>query len=450
MTRPLCFVLMPFGVKSDPMGQSIDFDAVYRGLIAPAIASAGMEPLRADEEMGGGIIHKPMFQRLILCEYAVADLTTANANVFYELGARHAMRPWSTVLIFAQGGRLAFDLAPDRVLHYQLDASGSPVSVRAPKKALTARLQAARDAQTDSPVYQLVEGLPPPQLEQLKADVFREQVRRSLDLKGRLGKAREHGSDAVHRVEAGLGPIRDNEAGVIMDLLFSYRTVKDWESMITLVDKMSPSLASTVIVQEQLGFALNRAKRRREAERVLMTLLQSRGPSSETYGILARVYKDLWQDAIEHAETIEAGAYLSKAIETYLLGFETDWRDAYPGINAVVLMEVRQPLDARRQEILPVVRYAVARRLASNNANYWDQANRLELAVLDRDESAAMEALGHCLATAAGPWELETTQRNVGLLRAAREARGEAIGWTNILEDHLDRRVKAWPNTNRQ
>jgi len=34
-----------------------------------------------------------MFERLILCEYAVADLTTANANVFYELGIRHAIRP---------------------------------------------------------------------------------------------------------------------------------------------------------------------------------------------------------------------------------------------------------------------------------------------------------------------------------------------------------------------
>ena len=62
----------------------IDFDSIYQDLIAPAINEAEFEPLRADEEMTGGIIHKPMFERLILCEYAVADLTTANANVFYE------------------------------------------------------------------------------------------------------------------------------------------------------------------------------------------------------------------------------------------------------------------------------------------------------------------------------------------------------------------------------
>ena len=76
---------MPFGKKPSNTGLVIDFDAIYKDLIAPAISEAGLEPLRADEEMAGGIIHKPMFERLILCEYAIADLTTANANVFYEL-----------------------------------------------------------------------------------------------------------------------------------------------------------------------------------------------------------------------------------------------------------------------------------------------------------------------------------------------------------------------------
>ena len=62
-----------------------------------------------------------MYERLILCEYAVADLTTANANVFYELGLRHAVRKWSTLLIFAEGGsQLPFDVAPLRAMPYKL------------------------------------------------------------------------------------------------------------------------------------------------------------------------------------------------------------------------------------------------------------------------------------------------------------------------------------------
>src|SRR5438477_469429 len=111
---------MAFGKKADAAGLTVDFDAIYRDLIAPAIDAAGLEGLRADEEQGGGINHKPMFERLMLCEYAVADLTTANANVFYELGVRHAVRPWSTVLVFAEGARLPFDVAPLRAIPYHL------------------------------------------------------------------------------------------------------------------------------------------------------------------------------------------------------------------------------------------------------------------------------------------------------------------------------------------
>jgi hypothetical protein len=66
MQKPLCFVLMPFGMKSGSGGAVIDFDAVYSELINPAVEAAGLVPLRADEEQAGGIIHKPMFERLIL------------------------------------------------------------------------------------------------------------------------------------------------------------------------------------------------------------------------------------------------------------------------------------------------------------------------------------------------------------------------------------------------
>ena len=144
-SQPLCFVLMPFGQKLAAGGATVDFDAVYRELISPAIGEAGLEPLRADEEMTGGVIHKPMFERLILCEFAVADLTTANANVFYELGVRHAVKPATTVLLFAAGGtRLPFDLAPLRTLMYRLGADGKPGDVATDGAALTKLLEIGR------------------------------------------------------------------------------------------------------------------------------------------------------------------------------------------------------------------------------------------------------------------------------------------------------------------
>ena len=161
MPRPLCFVLMPFGRKPSGTGGTIDFDAIYADLIKPAIEAAEMEPIRADEEYVGGVIHKPMFERLILCDYAVADLTAANANVFYELGVRHAVRPYSTVLTFAEGiGQLPFDVAPLRALPYRLDASGRPAGADAGRKALTEQLKQAHAGTVDSPLYQLVNDYP--------------------------------------------------------------------------------------------------------------------------------------------------------------------------------------------------------------------------------------------------------------------------------------------------
>ncbi len=442
MNRPLCFVLMPFGKKPDVSGTLVDFEAVYGELIAPAIGAGGLEPLRADEEMTGGIIHKPMFERLILCEYAVVDLTTANANVFYELGLRHAVRPASTILLFAEGrGRLPFDVAPLRALPYGLDPDGKPSRAAADREAIAERLRAARSVQIDSPVFQLVEGFP--DIQRLKTDVFRDRVQYSARVKERLAAARKAGAAAVRAIEQELGPIADAEAGVVIDLFLSYRAVKAWQDMIDLFPKMAPPLAATVMVQEQLGLALNRAGRGDEAERVLLDVIAKRGPSSETYGILGRVYKDLWDAARGTGNAVLARGLLEKAIGAYLKGFEADWRDAYPGINVLTLMEVRDPPDPRRARLAPVVAYAVERRLAAGKPDYWDHATRLELAVLTRDEQDAMAGLADALAAVREPWEPETTARNLRLIRGARERWGEAVPWAQAAEEALERRAKA-------
>ena len=439
MTRPLCFVLMPFGRKAGPGGAVIDFDAVYAQLIAPAIADAEFDPLRADEEQAGGIIHKPMFERLILCEYAVADLTSANANVFYELGVRHAVKPASTVLLFATGATLPFDVTPLRALPYTLGADGQPANAAADRAALVKRLQAARNQPTDSPVFELVEGFP--DIKRLKTDVFRDRVDYARQMKERLAAARKQGADAVRAVETEIGNIDDAEAGVVIDLFLSYRAVKAWDAMIALVPKMSRPLAATTLVQEQLGLALNRAGRGDDAERVLRELIEARGPSSETCGILGRVYKDRWEAARAAGETFAARGLLDKAIATYLQGFVTDWRDAYPGVNTVTLMELKEPPDARRLQLIPIVAYAVERRIAAGKPDYWDYATLLELRVLGKDQPGAYEALAAALALVREPWEPETTARNLRLIREARTARGDTVAWATEIEGELNKQA---------
>lgn len=435
--KPLCFVLMPFGVKPDGSGRMIDFDAVYSQMIKPAIEEAGLEPVRADEETVGGMIHKPMFERLVMCEYAVADLTTANANVFYELGVRHAARPWTTVLIFADGARLPFDVGPLRGLQYALDQSGSPDDAGQGIKALSDRLKESRDKKNDSPVFQFIEGMQEQQLDREKTDLFRDEVEYSIARKKQLASARSNGLAAVQAVESELDDLQDVEAGVLVDLLLSYRAVKGFEEMKALTARMPRPLQRLAIVQEQYGFALNRLEEHDVAESVLTNIIRDHGPSSETYGLLGRVYKDQWELAKTSGSDFQAQGYLLKAIETYKKGFETDWRDAYPGINAVTLMEICEPPDPTQKTLLPVVQYSVARRLEGGRPDYWDYATQLELAVLAKDEEASMDFLARALSAVRESWEPETTERNLRLIREARAARGEELAWALIIENEL-------------
>jgi tetratricopeptide (TPR) repeat protein len=439
--KPFCFILMPFGIKADENGRQIDFDCVYKEVIRPAIEDAGLEPIRADEETTGGIIHKAMFERLMLCDFAVADLTTTNPNVLYELGIRHGARPHTTVLIFAKQTRLPFDVAPLRGLPYGLGPAGRPESPAADRAALAERLRAVREPSDDSPLFQLVSAWPRPDIARLKTDEFRQVVEYSRKYKDKLRAARERGPEAVAQVEAELN-VRDDDPAIVVDLLLSYRAVGAWQAMVDLVPRMSKVLAQTVLVREQLGFALNRLKRRVDAEATLRELIAEHGPSSETNGLLGRVYKDLWEDTGAAGQSLTATGYLRKAVETYLAGFESDWRDAYPGINAVTLMEQMNPVDPRQSELLPVVLYAVRRRLASKTPDYWDHATVLELAVLRRDEVAAAEAASDALAAVREYWEPESTARNLSLIRSARERRGESAQWIEGIEAALAAKAK--------
>lgn len=427
----LCFVLMPFGRKPGPSGTTIDFDSVWRELIEPAIRAAGLDPIRADEEQAGGMIHKAMFERLILCDYAVADLTTANANVFYELGVRHGIKPRHTTLIFASNvGTLPFDVAPLRGLPYQLGPDGRPSDIHADRQQLAQRLIDAREGHTDSPVWQLIEGFPDIQHE--KTDVFRARVTYSREVKRRVLEARTQRSVAmVREIETqeldNAHSLADVETGIVVDLFLSYRALEAWDDMIRLAQSMSRPLGGTTMMREQLGFALNRAGRSAEAEATLLQLIADKGPSSENCGILGRVYKDRWLTAVKEGRGAEARGLIRKAIDAYLRGFETDWRDSYPGINAVTLMELAEPPDPRRQHIAHVVAYAVERSLASGRADYWTHATRLELAVIREDYDLADLALADALAELREGWEAKTTLKNLREIASARQARGHDI-----------------------
>lgn len=111
-----CFVIMPFGSASPE--QKKRFDGVYRGIIIPAVREAGYEPIREDISATPGSIPKSIVTKLAEAEMVVADLTSINPNVFYELGIRHAFSKAGTVLIMNRGESIPFDNASYRVIQY--------------------------------------------------------------------------------------------------------------------------------------------------------------------------------------------------------------------------------------------------------------------------------------------------------------------------------------------
>jgi tetratricopeptide (TPR) repeat protein len=401
----------------------------------------GLEPIRADEERGGGTIHKPMFERLMLCKYAVADITGANPNVFYELGIRHAMRPRSTAILFAEGTTMPFDIALLRGIMYRTNPEGAPLDPKSCSARIATQLRAAKTApHDDSPLYQLLEYMPRFEVDHSKTDLFRDRFNYSKQYKEKLAKARSDGPEAVNEIMAdpNLKEIADVEVGIVVDLYLTLRDVENYAGMVELYGKMSEPLQRTRIVREQLGFALNRLERFQEAEKVLNEVLKEFGPSSETGGLLARIYKDRWKLA-KKANRPDAPILLQKAIDTYLKGFQADWRDAYPGVNAVTMMEMQDTPAPAQQEILPVVRYAALQK-AKRSADYWDYATLLELAIIGRDDASAMKHLGELYSIIndeTHAWQLKTTADNIQLIRELRTSRGEDTASIKSVEDML-------------
>jgi len=106
-----CFVMMPFAA---PMG------GYYESLYRPAIEKAGLQPLRADAEIfGAGKIMDQVWAGIRRAKVLVAELTTRNPNVFYELGLAHALRK-PVVLVSSNQDDVPFDLQHIRVIYYDV------------------------------------------------------------------------------------------------------------------------------------------------------------------------------------------------------------------------------------------------------------------------------------------------------------------------------------------
>ncbi len=106
-----CFVMQPFAA---PLGD------YYEKIFKPAILKSGLRPLRADAEIfGTGKIMDQVWRGINSAKVLVAELTTRNPNVFYELGLAHALKK-PVVLVSSNEDDVPFDLHHIRVIYYDV------------------------------------------------------------------------------------------------------------------------------------------------------------------------------------------------------------------------------------------------------------------------------------------------------------------------------------------
>lgn len=112
-----CFVIQPF--------DSGKFDKRYTDVYEPAIIASGLEPYRVDRDHGAFVPIQAIEEGIRKASVCLADITTDNPNVWYELGFAYAAdRP--VVMVCSNerlGNKYPFDIQHRRILTYVPDSA---------------------------------------------------------------------------------------------------------------------------------------------------------------------------------------------------------------------------------------------------------------------------------------------------------------------------------------
>lgn len=113
----ICFIIAPI----EELGSEIRkrSDQIFKHIIEPVAQACGYKPIRADHISESGIITNQVIEHIVEAPLVIADLTGHNANVFYELAIRHAMRK-PIVQIINKSERIPFDIASMRTVHIDI------------------------------------------------------------------------------------------------------------------------------------------------------------------------------------------------------------------------------------------------------------------------------------------------------------------------------------------
>ena len=326
------FIVRPFGVKN-----GIDFDAVEQKLIGPALDKLGVTGRTTGEIVGQGNIRTDMFQLLLTADLVVADLSIHNANVFYELGIRHALRDRHTFLLRCNVDKYPFDLQTDRYFTYNQAAPADSV------EQLTDALRATIDeGKTNSPVFASL----PNMKEQNPSDFlavpqgFGEEVERAA-AERRLGDLGLLGAEAkgfYWEIE-GLRAV-----GRAQYVAKDFKGAKNTWEAVRRTNREKDLEANLLLgtIYERLGKITDSNQ---ALERALDNREISKDKRAEAYALQGRNAKTLWRNEWEDEAdtTAKAAAALRSGLlldsfQCYERAFEQDLNHFYSGLNALAML----------------------------------------------------------------------------------------------------------------
>lgn len=442
-----CFVVMGFGKKTDfETGRTLDLDKSYRNMIKPAVQAAGLECIRADEIVHSGLIDVPMYEQLLKADVVVADLSTSNKNAFYELGVRHALRPYTTVVI-AEDGIKTFPFDINHVAVRQYHHLGEDIGFEEVMRFRAALAQAIEEIMRksprpeDSPVYTFLKGLNPPSI----SAMVQAAVQRGGEIIAAEAPATYEASTAAHAVTH----------SALMQQVDEAQKRGDWLTAKALLSVVRSNMKKASLEKDQVvtkaeepdvlqRLALATAKSKHpspaaaygEARELLIALKPHNSHDTETLGLWGSVHKHLWEETKNPAD-------LDEAVRAYRRGFYLR-NDYYNGINVAYLLNVRavnhlDPAEAIadyvqarrvRQEVLALCQgWLIDHKQPSDpdvgsqanveyrRSRYWALATMAEAYLGLDDDAKSQDLLVQALAIAPEQWMKDSTLDQMKNLR---------------------------------
>lgn len=434
-SQKTCFVVMGFGKKTDfETGRTLDLDKTYRNIIKKAVEAAGLVCIRADEIVHSGMIDVPMYEQLLNADVVVADLSTSNKNAYYELGVRHALRPYTTIVICEDGIKsFPFDVNHVAVRQYHhmgegIDSEEVDRFRDLLKDAIVEISTRKPQPENDSPIYTLLSNLTPPARAEVIQNVAEAVAKSSPDASADSGGGSADEGAQPHSVLMQQVD-KAQKAGDFVTAKILLSTIRD---MMKPKDEGRPE--DPYIIQ-RLALVTYKSKHPtpqkalEDARDLLKTLNPETSNDTETLGLWGAVHKRLWEETGDRTR-------LDEAVRGYERGFSLR-NDYYNGINLAYLLNVRaaNTVDAGvlsradaiacfvraeyvRREVLSICEALLGTEKLSNDDKYWILATMAEAYLGLGDETNADKSLQEAAAIASAGWMKDTTTEQMNKLRA--------------------------------